>query len=62
MAEMARSPETVPRELERICRKALEKDPTRRCRNGTEMAEELRRWRLGGAQRGFLRRLWVRAS
>ncbi len=47
---------TVPRELERICRKALEKDPARRYRTGTEVAEDLRNWRPRAKRKGLLRR------
>src|SRR5262249_45706921 len=38
----------VPAELERICLKALAKQPARRHAGCQEMAEELRRWLAGG--------------
>ncbi len=37
----------VSRDLENVCLKALEKDPSRRYRTATEFAEELKRCRIG---------------
>lgn len=49
--------ETVPHELAAICRKALQKDPSRRYRTGTEFAQALRNRRMRAERKGLLRRV-----
>jgi serine/threonine protein kinase len=51
----------VPRDLETICLRALEKDPRRRCSSALELAAELARYREGKAIRSSRRLLPGRA-
>ncbi len=52
----------VPRDLQTICLKAMDKDPSRRYAGASELAEDLRRWRDGVPIRarpiGRAGRLW----
>ena len=53
----------TPADLEAVCRKCLEKDPTRRYARADELAGDLRRWLAGEATTarppGAVRRAWL---
>jgi WD40 repeat protein len=54
----------LPRDLETICLKCLEKDPKRRYETADELAADLSRFRVGDSIRarpaGYVRRMWIR--
>src|SRR5262249_49363006 len=48
----------IPRDLETIVLKAIEKQPDRRYQSAEELADDLRRFQAGGARRGEGSRKW----
>lgn len=54
----------LPRDIETICLKCLEKDPKRRYATADELAADLSRFRVGDSIRarpaGYVRRMWIR--